>query len=86
VTKSSDCGRGTTSIRKYDTRWPQEFEREAATLRSILGELVSNIEHIGSTAVPGLASKPVLDIARLRVRCRAGGGAAALEGAGLTSP
>jgi GrpB-like predicted nucleotidyltransferase (UPF0157 family) len=54
---------GTTSIREYDTRWSHEFEREAATLRSILGELVSKIEHIGSTAVPGLASKPVLDVA-----------------------
>jgi GrpB-like predicted nucleotidyltransferase (UPF0157 family) len=54
---------GTTIVRAYDPRWQHEFEREAAILGSLLGELVSAIEHVGSTAVPGLAAKPVLDIA-----------------------
>jgi GrpB-like predicted nucleotidyltransferase (UPF0157 family) len=55
--------RGTTVVRPYDERWPREFEREAAALRALLAGLVTAIEHVGSTAVPGLASKPVLDIA-----------------------
>jgi GrpB-like predicted nucleotidyltransferase (UPF0157 family) len=50
-------------IREYDVRWIQEFDTEAETLRSILGAWVSEIEHVGSTAVPGLAAKPVLDLA-----------------------
>jgi GrpB-like predicted nucleotidyltransferase (UPF0157 family) len=55
--------RGTTVIREYDVRWIQEFDTEAETLRSILGASVSEIEHVGSTAVPGLAAKPILDLA-----------------------
>lgn len=55
--------RGTTAIRDYDPRWADEFRREQLLLRQTLGSLVSGVEHIGSTAVPGLAAKPVLDIA-----------------------
>jgi GrpB-like predicted nucleotidyltransferase (UPF0157 family) len=55
--------RGTTVIRDYDVRWIQKFDTEAETLRSILGASVSEIEHVGSTAVPGLAAKSVLDLA-----------------------
>jgi GrpB-like predicted nucleotidyltransferase (UPF0157 family) len=55
--------RGAISLRDYDARWPNDFEREAATLRSLLRDIVPGIEHIGSTAVPGLAAKPILDIA-----------------------
>jgi GrpB-like predicted nucleotidyltransferase (UPF0157 family) len=47
----------------YDPRWPERFREEEAHLRSILpAELVGRIEHFGSTAVPGLAAKPVVDI------------------------
>jgi GrpB-like predicted nucleotidyltransferase (UPF0157 family) len=60
---SLGLARGTTVLRDYDDRWPGEFMSEAEALRSILGELVVAIEHIGSTAVPGLAAKPVIDIA-----------------------
>jgi GrpB-like predicted nucleotidyltransferase (UPF0157 family) len=60
---SLGLARGTTVVRDYDDRWPGEFLREADQLRSILGELVVAIEHVGSTAVPGLAAKPVIDIA-----------------------
>jgi GrpB-like predicted nucleotidyltransferase (UPF0157 family) len=50
-------------IVEYDSGWPQLFEEEAARLRVALGEwLVAPIEHIGSTAVAGLAAKPVIDI------------------------
>lgn len=55
--------RRTTVVREYDPRWAEEFRREEVLLRRTLGTLVSGIEHIGSTAVPGLAAKPVLDIA-----------------------
>jgi GrpB-like predicted nucleotidyltransferase (UPF0157 family) len=60
---SLGLARGTTVLRDYDDRWPGEFLRESKELRSILGELVVAIEHVGSTAVPGLAAKPVIDIA-----------------------
>lgn len=46
----------------YDDRWPAWFEDEARRLRGALGEGAVRIEHVGSTAVPGLPAKPVLDI------------------------
>jgi putative glutamine amidotransferase len=42
--------------------WPARFQREAAAIRSNLGDQVIRVEHVGSTAVPGLAAKPVVDI------------------------
>jgi GrpB-like predicted nucleotidyltransferase (UPF0157 family) len=50
------------TITAYDPAWPTMFEREAARLRENLGGLALRIEHVGSTAVPGLAAKPVIDI------------------------
>jgi GrpB-like predicted nucleotidyltransferase (UPF0157 family) len=46
----------------YDPVWPRLFEREAARVRSILGTIVRRLEHVGSTAVPGLAAKPIVDM------------------------
>lgn len=46
----------------YDPSWPALFEKEAAALRSILGETLIEVHHIGSTSVPGLAAKPIIDI------------------------
>ena len=47
----------------YDSTWPRAFEVERARLATILGPwLAGPIEHIGSTAVPGLTAKPVIDI------------------------
>src|SRR5215467_7554448 len=47
----------------YDKTWPARFEQEAAELYRLLKPwLAGNIEHIGSTAVPGLVAKPVIDI------------------------
>jgi len=46
----------------YDARWPAAFEAEALRLRGALGSLALRIDHNGSTAVPGLAAKPVIDI------------------------
>ena len=47
---------------EYDPEWPALFEREEARIRSILGDRVVRLEHTGSTSVPGLAAKPVIDI------------------------
>ncbi len=46
----------------YDPDWPQLYEREAARVRSALGERVFLLEHVGSTSVPGLAAKPRIDM------------------------
>jgi GrpB-like predicted nucleotidyltransferase (UPF0157 family) len=49
-------------IVEYDPRWQEEFTDVATSLRSALGEVAIRIDHIGSTAVPGLDAKPVIDI------------------------
>ena len=49
-------------ISKYDPKWPQEFERIKSSLQEILGDLALRIDHIGSTSVPGLGAKDVIDI------------------------
>ena len=46
----------------YDSDWPVRFRREATRIRAALGNTALRIEHIGSTAVPGLAAKPIVDI------------------------
>jgi len=46
----------------YDPAWPGDFERLAQTARAALGDLALRIEHVGSTSVPGLAAKPVIDV------------------------
>ena len=49
-------------IANYDPAWPGRFRREAAKIRAALGEAALAIEHIGSTSVPGLVAKPIVDI------------------------
>lgn len=46
----------------YDPNWPQRFETQAARIRTALGAAVIDIDHVGSTAVAGLAAKDVVDI------------------------
>ncbi|TMK78147.1 MAG: GrpB family protein [Actinobacteria bacterium] len=46
----------------YDPAWPELFQREADRIRAALGDRALQIEHIGSTSVPGLAAKPIIDI------------------------
>ena len=46
----------------YDPAWPGLFDREAARIRAALGPDVLQLEHTGSTSVPGLAAKPIIDI------------------------
>jgi|SRR2546430_172836 len=49
-------------IREYDPTWPDCFAVLAARVQPALGNLVLRIEHIGGTAVPGLAANPVVDL------------------------
>jgi GrpB-like predicted nucleotidyltransferase (UPF0157 family) len=55
--------RGEVRLVPSDPRWLAIFERVRARLRTVLPDTVVAIEHIGSTAVPGLPAKPILDIA-----------------------
>jgi GrpB-like predicted nucleotidyltransferase (UPF0157 family) len=49
-------------VADYDPAWPGRFRREEEKIRMALGETALSVEHIGSTSVPGLASKPIVDI------------------------
>ena len=49
-------------IADYDPAWPVAYEQQAARIRAALGGQALQIEHIGSTSVPGLAAKPIIDI------------------------
>ena len=55
-------GGGAIVVREYDPAWPEMFEQERAHLYRVLGSIVTTIEHVGSTAVPGLAAKPIIDL------------------------
>lgn len=46
----------------YDPNWPMQFEQEAEKLKAILGSNAEAVHHIGSTAIPGIYAKPVIDI------------------------
>ncbi len=46
----------------YDPHWPDRFEELRAPVVAALGDLVVIVEHVGSTAVPGLAAKPIIDM------------------------
>jgi GrpB-like predicted nucleotidyltransferase (UPF0157 family) len=50
------------TLAEYDPGWPGLFAREARRIRAALGETALRVEHVGSTSVPGLAAKPIIDI------------------------
>ncbi len=50
------------TIVEYDPQWPVLFAREEARIRAALGDKVVRLEHTGSTSVPGLAAKPIIDM------------------------
>lgn len=50
------------TLAEYDPQWPVLFDREAARIRVVLGDAAVRVEHVGSTSVPGLAAKPIIDI------------------------
>jgi len=53
---------GPITFVEYDAEWPALFALEEARIRAVLGDRVVDLEHTGSTSVPGLAAKPVIDI------------------------
>jgi GrpB-like predicted nucleotidyltransferase (UPF0157 family) len=53
---------GPIQLADYDPAWPKLFAREARRITAALGDKVLRIEHVGSTAVPGLAAKPIIDV------------------------
>jgi GrpB-like predicted nucleotidyltransferase (UPF0157 family) len=46
----------------YDPRWPKTFERLRSRIWTALRDVALSVEHVGSTSVPGLAAKPIIDI------------------------
>ena len=53
---------GTITLVDSDPNWPILFEREARRIQQVLGPAVVQLEHAGSTSVPGLVAKPIIDI------------------------
>ncbi len=68
---------------EYDQRWPRLFDQEQRRIRRALGDAVVDIQHFGSTAIPGLAAKPIVDVlVGIRTSKLDEGQIAALEGLG----
>ncbi|HYT30844.1 MAG TPA: GrpB family protein [Actinomycetota bacterium] len=53
---------GPITLAEYDPAWPRLYQREAERVRAVLGDRVILLEHVGSTSVPGLAAKPIIDM------------------------
>jgi GrpB-like predicted nucleotidyltransferase (UPF0157 family) len=53
---------GPIHLAEYDPNWPVLYDREARRVRAILGDRVHLLEHVGSTSVPGLPAKPIIDM------------------------
>lgn len=54
--------RGTVELEDYNPEWKESYEKERDLLKKVLKDKIVGIEHVGSTAVPGLKSKPIIDI------------------------
>lgn len=54
---------GTVEISPHDHRWSDLFARERDRIKEAIGDVALDIQHVGSTSVPGLAAKPIVDIA-----------------------
>lgn len=55
--------RGKAVVVDYDPQWPMLFEEERARIQSAVGHIAAGVHHVGSTSIPGMAAKPILDIA-----------------------
>jgi GrpB-like predicted nucleotidyltransferase (UPF0157 family) len=51
------------TLAAYDPLWPEEFRAEAERMARVCDDLEIRIEHVGSTSIPGLSAKPIIDIA-----------------------
>ena len=63
MSKSIGLQRGTVKVVPYQHQWAEEFAKEKERILATCGDQIVAIEHIGSTAVPGLAAKPIIDMA-----------------------
>ncbi len=54
--------RGTVHLISHQSSWATDFEKEKLQLLSAIGDYISTIEHVGSTSIPGLAAKPIIDM------------------------
>ncbi|HZZ35546.1 MAG TPA: GrpB family protein [Caulobacteraceae bacterium] len=52
----------TIHLEPYDPDWPAQYAGEAAKIRAALGDRALVLEHVGSTSIPGISAKPILDI------------------------
>src|SRR6516164_6433168 len=52
----------TIALAPYDPAWPAQYDAEAAKIRAALGAGALVLEHVGSTSIPGISAKPILDI------------------------
>ncbi len=52
----------TLKLVPYDPAWPHDFDAERDRIAAVVGVLAHRIEHHGSTSIPGLAAKPIIDI------------------------
>ncbi|UCG03342.1 MAG: GrpB family protein [Candidatus Heimdallarchaeota archaeon] len=55
--------RGIVKLSPYSPKWVQVYSKEKLQLEIAIGEQILNIQHIGSTAIPGMMAKPIIDIA-----------------------
>jgi GrpB-like predicted nucleotidyltransferase (UPF0157 family) len=62
VARMGRTGPGGIVVVDYDPQWPKMFEEDKRAIQRALGPLVHGIEHVGSTSVPGLAAKPIIDV------------------------
>jgi GrpB-like predicted nucleotidyltransferase (UPF0157 family) len=62
MTAKERYGAGRIVVFDHDAAWAAEFEKERARVQEALGPIVVTVEHVGSTAVPGLAAKPIIDL------------------------
>lgn len=53
---------GTIPLWSYDPTWPAQYAGEEAKIRTALGDKALVLEHVGSTSIPGISAKPILDI------------------------
>jgi GrpB-like predicted nucleotidyltransferase (UPF0157 family) len=52
-----------TEVIDYDPKWVEKYEEESEMIKTLFGNKIISFEHIGSTSIPGLASKPIIDMA-----------------------
>lgn len=55
--------RGTVALYPHETAWEEEAARTIAVLKEILGDAAADLQHVGSTAIPSITAKPIIDIA-----------------------